>query len=259
MSVRGTFFNLFAALVVAAALGAGKAARAEDTNYGPDGAPTIVQRKLHTMTGRWEAGLAGGIALNTSLVDQYATLVSLSYHPNEWLDLGVDGLGDISQLSGLSYAIRADLRPRAAKIFKDEFANASQLRLAAFGVARLAPIYGKFNLASEVSIHFQAYLLGGGGGGYLHHESVNLCAQAGTATCLDGQFLTSDAVKPMAALGGGFRFYLGERWSVRTEVRSLLFADTVREHNEVTVPSSGLDRSYLGTIVLFVAGVSVIF
>ena len=79
MRVRGTHSDLLAALLIAVAFGAGKAARAEDTIYGPDGAPTVVQRKLHTMTGRWEAGLAGGIALNTSLVNQYATLLSISY------------------------------------------------------------------------------------------------------------------------------------------------------------------------------------
>jgi outer membrane beta-barrel protein len=257
MRVRSTRSDLLALLVLAATFGAGHAARAEDTIYGPDGAPTIVQRKLHTMTGRWEAGLAGGVALNTSLVDQYSLLFSLSYHPNEWLDLGADLLGDYAQLSGLSYAIRADLRPRAKGTLKDEFANAGQLRGGAFAMARLAPIYGKFNLASEVSIHFQAYLLGGGGVGYLHHESVNLCATAGTSQCTN--FQTSDAVKPMAEFGGGFRFYLGERWSVRTEVRSLLFADAYREQNDVTIPSSGSDRSYLGLIVLLDAGVSVIF
>ncbi len=247
-----------AAVAIASGAGVGDA-RAEDTIYGPDGAPTIVQHKLHAMTGRWELGLAGTIATNTSLVDQYGALLSLSYHPNEWLDLGADALGDFSQLSGLSYAIRADLRPRAKGTFKDEFANAGQLRRAAFGVVRLAPIYGKLNLASEVSIHFQAYLLGGAGAGYLHHESVNLCAQPGTAQCADGQFQTSDATKPMAELGGGFRFYLGDRWSFRTEVRSVLFQDSYREQNDVTIPSSGADHSYLGLIVLFVAGVSVIF
>ena len=257
MRVRSARSKLFAIAVIAAA--AGSAVRAEDTIYGPDGAPTVVQRKLHTMTGRWELGLAGALSTNTSLVDQYGALLSLTWHPNEWLDFGADALGDFTQLSGLSYAIRAALHTRAKDILKDEFANAGQLRAAAFAVARLAPIYGKFNLASEVSIHFQAYLLAGAGAGYLHHESVNLCAKPGTATCADGEFQTSDAVKPTAELGGGFRFYLGERWSVRTEVRSLLFRDSYKEKNDVTIPSSGTDHDYLGLIVLFAAGASVTF
>lgn len=247
-------------VVLAIALaGAGPAARAEDAVYGPDGAPTVVQRKLHKMTGRWELGLAGTLAANTALVDQYGALLSVGYHPNEWLDLGADALGDFSRLSGLSHAIRAQLPARARSTFKDEFANAGQLRGAAFGVARLAPIYGKLNLASELSFHFQAYLLGGAGAGYLHHESVNLCAEAGTAPCPDGQFQSSDAVKPMGELGAGFRFYLGDRSSLRTEVRSLLFPDSYRQQSDVTIPSSGSDHGYLGLIVLFVAGVSVIF
>ncbi|HEY4769592.1 MAG TPA: hypothetical protein VIH51_03175, partial [Myxococcales bacterium] len=46
------------------------AARGEEVVYGPDGAPTVVQGKLHSMTGLWEAGLSFGIAMNTALVDQ---------------------------------------------------------------------------------------------------------------------------------------------------------------------------------------------
>ena len=259
MRVRSTRSSPSALVAVAALAVAGTAARAEDTIYGPDGAPTVVQRKLHTMTGRWEVGLAFAVATNTSLVDQYGLLLSLGYHPVEWLDVGLDALGASTQLSGLSYAIRADLRPRAKGVLKDEFANAGQLKAAGFAAARLAPIYGKLNLASELAVHFQAYVLGGAGLGSLHHESVNLCAQPGTAPCADGQFQTSDAVKPVGELGLGFRFYLGDRLSLRTEVRGLLFPDSFREQSDVTVPSSGSDHSVLGLIVLFDAGVSVIF
>src|SRR5256885_8157432 len=56
------------------------AARAEDVIYGPDGAPTVVQRKLHAMSGRWEAGLSFDVALNTALVNQVGGLLSVSYH-----------------------------------------------------------------------------------------------------------------------------------------------------------------------------------
>lgn len=247
-------------LCLTVALTFAAAARAEDVVYGPDGAPTVVQHKLHTMTGRWELGMAAATAINTSLVDTYGGIVSLTYHPNEWLDFGGDGLVDYTQLSGLSDAIRADLRtPRSAKSPRDELANASQIRAAAFGMARLAPIYGKLNLASELKIHFQAYALAGAGAGYLHHESVNLCAKGGTQGCGQGQFQTSDSVKPMGEAGLGMRFYAGARWSVRTEVRSVLFRDTYKERNDLTNPDSGTSRGYLGLVVLFAAGASVTF
>ena len=50
--------DVLAALCLLGASGA----PAEELVYGPDGAPTVVQRKLHAMTGRWEAGASFGIA-----------------------------------------------------------------------------------------------------------------------------------------------------------------------------------------------------
>src|SRR5260221_5597628 len=121
----------------------GAAARAEEVIYGPDGAPTVVQRKLYTMTGRWEVGLLFDTALNTALVDQSGGVLSVTFHPNEWLDFGVEGLFNHTALSNLALNVRANLRPRQKTPLKDEFANDNQLRGGAFGVVRLAPIYGK--------------------------------------------------------------------------------------------------------------------
>jgi hypothetical protein len=41
-------------------------------------------------------------------------------------------------------------------------------------MARVAPIYGKLNLAGELPVHFQAFLTFGAGAALLRHESVNL-------------------------------------------------------------------------------------
>jgi len=55
-------------------------------------------------------GLAATAALNTALVDQFGGMLTVAWHPNEWLDLGGDGLGAYTALSGLSQDIRANLR-----------------------------------------------------------------------------------------------------------------------------------------------------
>jgi outer membrane beta-barrel protein len=240
----------------------GYAARAEDVVYGPDGAPTVVQHKLHTMTGHWEVGLAFNTALNTALVDQYGGLIDLSYHPNEWLDFGVEGLVNYTGLSTLANNVRADLcrnppNCRSSAQPKDEFANDNQMRFGGFGLARLAPIYGKFNLFSELAVHFQAYLLGGAGVLDVHRESVNLCAQSGTAACTAYQ--TDDAIKPAGEFGGGFRFYIGQRWSLRAEVRAYLFGSSYKAQNDLTAPSSGTPQNYLALISTFDAGLSIVF
>src|SRR5216110_793101 len=183
----------------------GAAARAEEVIYGPDGAPTVVQHKLYTMTGRFEVGLLFSTALNTALVDHYGGLVSLTWHPNEWLDFGAEGLFHFTRLSSLADNIRENLLARTPSSnhctaapypgCKDELANDNQLRAGGFGVARLSPIYGKFNLASEVKVHFQAFALGGAGVASIHRESVNLCETPGTSTCAGNDFVKNDTTR----------------------------------------------------------------
>jgi len=248
----------FRRVLVAASLAlAASAARADQAVYGPDGAPTVVQGKLHTMTGRWEAGASFGVAMNTGLVDQLGGLFSLSYHPNEWLDVGAEALLNHASLSTLAHNVRADLRPRTAGQIADELRNDNQLRAGAFGLARVAPIYGKFNLASELRVHFQAFFFGGAGAAQVRRESVNLCADPGTGPCQS--FQSSDSVAPAGLLGAGFRFFLGQRWSVRTEVRGYFFRSSYKRDNDLTDPSSGASRQYLATIATFAGGVSFLF
>ncbi len=244
-------------LLAAAGLLCASAAQAQDVIYGPDGAPTVVQGKLYQMTGRWEAGAAFGVALNTALVDQVGGLLSLSYHPNEWLDVGGEALLNHTALSGLARNVRADLRPRSQGQVGDEFRNDNQLQDGAFAVARVAPIYGKFNLASELRVHFQAFLLAGAGAAQIHRESVNLCAQPGTGAC--ESFQQSDALAGVGILGGGFRFYFNQRFSLRTEVRSYLFRSSFKRGSDLTEPSSGSTAHYLASVFTFGTGVSVLF
>ncbi len=231
--------------------------RAQEVVYGPDGAPTVVQHKLYTLTGRWEAVAMFNVALNTALVDQLGGVVGVAWHPNEWLDLGVEGLWNYTALSNLALNVRADLRPPTPTPHKDEMANDNQMRVAGFAVARFAPIYGKLNLASELKVHFQAYLLGGAGAAQIHRESVNLCANPGTAACTS--FQQSDAPKPAGEVGGGFRFYFGHTWSLRTEVRGYFFSSSYKQDNNLTDPSSGTPKSYLAVIATFDTGLSILF
>jgi len=245
-----------ALLAASVALATG-AARADPVVYGPDGAPTVVQHKLHTMTGRWEAGASFGIALNNSLVDQLGGLLSLSYHMNEWLDVGAEALLNQTSLSELAHNVRADQRPRTAGQVADEFSNDNQLRAGGFAVARIAPFYGKFNLASELPVHFQAFFLGGAGAAEIRRESVNLCADPGTGPCQ--AFQTNDSVTGVGLVGAGFRFYLGQRWSLRTEVRGYFFRSSYKRGNDLTDPSSGDTRHYLAAIATFGGGLSFLF
>jgi len=262
MRLQSTVHRLPRAALLAAlalvALGAGSAA-AEDVIYGPDGAPTVVQRKLYPMSNRWELGLRLQTSLNTPLVVQDGALLDLSYHTNEWFDFGGELFGNYTALSNLADVIRQKLPERTATTPKDEIANTDQLRGGFLAVARVAPIYGKINLASEINVHFQTYLLLGAGVTMLHHESVNLCAVGGTTACPEGDFQTNDQITFVGELGGGFRFYLSEHWSLSAEVRAFLYPSQYKADNDLTNPTSGTETSYLGSMVSFSLGIARLF
>lgn len=239
-------------------------AAAEEVIYGPDGAPTVVQRKLYPITGKWEVGLRFGAALNTALVDHLGGMLSVSYHANEWLDLGVDAMGNFTRLSGLTDQIRDKLPARADATTQrantgDEIGNADQLQFAGAFVARLAPVYGKLDFASEFKVHLQAFVLLGVGGGLVKHESVNLCNVAGRTACAAGTFQQSTSFAPAGEVGGGFRFYLGPAWSLELAVRAFLFPAKLKEANDLTNPSSGTDKTYLGLVSMFNVGFARMF
>jgi len=272
-----SFLRALRVSAVCLSLCAASAGAAEPVIYGPDGAPTVVQRKLYTMTGRWEVGLSGATAMSTPLLFHYGGTLQITRHPNEWLDAGVELAFNATGLSSLADQVREKLGPRADSttqqgIKNDEIANASQMRMAAMAIVRLAPFYGKFNLASEVKVHFQAYGFAGAGVGFFRHESINICGTAGTAACGPASFMTTDnhfsfldtdvsigVARPAGQVGGGLRFYLNDQWSLRTEVHAYLFPDTFREAADLTQPASGADKTYLGLLTTFAAGLSVMF
>ena len=250
-----------AALIAALALAAfgARPAAAEDVIYGPDGAPTVLQHKLYPMSDTFELSLRAQTALNQPLVIHYGGGLTFSYHPNEWFDAGLEAFGNYTALSNLSEVIREKLPVRNSTTPKDEIANSDQLRFGGLVNARVAPIYGKFNLASELPVHFQTYILVGAGLGQLHHESVNLCAVNGTTACPDGDFQTTDQFQFLGEIGGGFRFYLGDKWSLSTEVRAYLFPAQYKADNDLTNAASGVETGYLGSIVMFSLGVGRLF
>jgi outer membrane beta-barrel protein len=254
------------AAVLALAVAALSASKlyADDVIYGPDGAPTVLQHKLYEMSNRWELGLRLQTAINTPLVTHYGGILDFTYHPNESFDVGLEGFGNYTALSNLSDVIREKLGTRSSSAHHDELANADQMRFGALAIARIAPIYGKINLASEVKIHFQTYLLAGVGAAAFHHESVNVCAASGTGICPEDQFEQSDFFTVVGEVGGGFRFYFSNDWSMSTEVRAFLFPTQYKANNDLTdpqdsQPGTGVETSYLGTIVTFSIGLERMF
>lgn len=243
---------------------AAPAARAQQPLYGPDGAPTVVQHKRFPLTGRWETSLLLATSIGSALTDQTGLVLQQRYHPNEWLDVGVDALLQKTNLSGLADQIRARLPPRvdpatSAPNVASELSRGSELRGGALAAARLAPIYGKLDLAGDVAVHFQAFLLAGVGVGAVHHESVNLCAAAGSSPCQPGQYQTWDAFKPLFDAGLGMRFWASDHVTLELQLRAHAYPDSYKEQNDLTNPASGVSRTYLAVLTTAGAGLSVLY
>jgi len=248
--------------IVFVVLAAATSARAADVVYGPDGAPTVVQRKLHTMSKRWEAGLTLGTALNASLVDHYGGLLSVTYHPNEWADYGVELGANYTRVSGLGEEVRSQLPPRAnprtgTPNFGDDVRGADQMRGVALAMGRIAPIYGKINPFGEASVHFQAYALAGAGVGMFRHDSMDLCSVAGSSGC--DSFASESYTRPVGELGAGMRFYLSRTVSLRTELRAFFHPATVVRGADLTQPGTGSTERYLGVLTVLGVGASALF
>jgi len=226
--------------------------------------PAGVQGKLYAMSHRWEVGVGFLTAVSSSLVDQTGGVLSITYHPNEWSDFGLELLANRTTFSDLSGQIRGSLPARSSALTGqpntgDEISGVDQLRRGALAVARVAPIYGKVNLAGELAVHFQAYLLAGAGAASFSHESLNLCATAGSSACAPGDFQTSTSVEPVGEAGAGMRFYLGQRWSLRGEIRGFLFPATYLRNADLTQPGTGTPSRYIGFTATVGAGVSALF
>jgi outer membrane beta-barrel protein len=259
------------ALVLGAALCAALPAGAEQVVYGPDGAPTVVQHKKYPLSARWESSLLFSTGLNDALTSHLGAVLEQTYHPNEWLDLGLDLVLNKTSLSGLTDQIRGKLPDSAPRTKPgppvsgntgSELAHASQLQAGGLAQVRIAPIYGKVDLAGELAVHFQAFVTAGAGAGYVHHESVNLCAVAGAAACQPGQFQVSNGVKPLGDLGGGLRFYLGQHASLEGQLRAYLYPDTVRDRVDLSAGEAaqgGQSHTVLAVLATLLVGVSVVY
>lgn len=252
------------ALAAALALLVALPCAAQQVVYGPDGAPTVVQRKKHRLAGRWETALLASRGLSDALADHLGLVFEASYHPTEWLDLGAGVLANSTGLSTLAGQIRSRLPARTLSgtgvgAIGADFTGASQLRAGALAQARLTPLYGKLNLAGELAVHFQAFALVGAGAGYVRQESVDLCADPGTSPCQAGRFQTESAVRPLGEAGLGFRFFLGQHTSIETELRAYFHPERVKENVDLTNPASGSSRQVLAIKPALLAGVSVVY
>lgn len=202
----------------------------------------VVRNRLFTNEGKFEAGATVGLTPINYLVRHTNLTANLAYNLDEqWsVELGA-GYALSSQTNLAEDAALSVVRssPITTNKTVDDFEDLWQLTWNATLVARWSPLYGKLNVAAELPVHFNAYLLAGGGVGGMERDSLVYCMGSPSSqsrnryTCSAelGEVadnlapLHDSTVKPVFVGGAGLRFYLAQWAGVRLEVRDVVFPD----------------------------------
>ncbi len=203
----------------------------------------VVRNRQFAVDGKLEGNLGVGLTVVNYLTDHTNLSGSLAYNFTEQLALEVGGGYALSRHTNVADAaahevVTADPSVQQKKV--NDFSDLWQMGWSATGALRWAPIYGKLNIAAELPVHFQFYLLAGGGAGGMSRDSLVYCigspVNRKSATCSPSESgaadnltpLHSSAIKPLAMAGAGLRFFINKWSGLRLEVRDVAFPDSYR-------------------------------
>lgn len=181
----------------------------------------IVQVRPFTEAGRWELTLFGQGSYG-KFTEHLGLSAELAYHLRENLaaQLGLLWFPHAQQ-SGFTEQLidKVSQEPLAADVLL--------LQAAALLGLELMPVYGKLNVFDGRILRFGFYLNTSLGAG---KTRLQLNHPAAGSQVTQRQY--GDAgVRPMAALGAGFRVFLSEQVTVRVELRDLVYSAYVSRVN----------------------------
>jgi outer membrane beta-barrel protein len=166
----------------------------------------VVQRRLYSKDGRFEIAPFAGIIPNDDFIVYYPTGLRLSYHFSEAFSVegsfahAFDSETDLTSFL-TSDEVGIDLKRADIQEFIRRYFNVNIL---------WAPIYGKISLLGLKLSHFETYV-GMGFGFFQTHEVP--------ADDPDG----NDQTKASGNTIFGFRWFINDRFNIRTEYRQYFF------------------------------------
>lgn len=189
----------------------------------------VIEKRPFTEQGRWELSLFGPVQVNAKFTEHFGVATEVAYHLRENLAVQLGAVWfPLAQQSGLTeqLVIQAHQEPLAA--------NALLLQGAAMAGLELMPVYGKLNIFDGKILRVGFYLNAGLGVAKtrLQLAQANTVNSQGQTVPTDSGRTFGDAgIRPMAALGAGFRVFLGERITLRLELRDLVYSAYVSQVN----------------------------
>lgn len=186
----------------------------------PDVRVHVVEKRPFTEAQRWELSFFGNAQVNPKFTQHAGVALELAYHLRENFaaQLGLLYFPYAVQ-SGLSEELltRAGVAPDAAEAFL--------LRGAVLGGVELMPIYGKLDVFDGRILRLGVYLNAGLGAA---RTRLQLRPAADPTT---GRTFGDTGYRPIASLGAGLRVFLGDRFTVRLELRDLAYSGYVSRVN----------------------------
>lgn len=226
----------------------------------------VVRNRKYSVQNRIEASPMVGLSMTNRMTEQYNFQLGIAYNFSETLALELRPGFAMGGLTSIGKQARTDLptidqdpSPRS------EFQDLWRLEWSALVMPRWTPIYGKINLATELPIHFQAYLTAGAGVVGLTYDSI-VYQQSGDG---DASYLSEQRQSFAIAGGAGLRIFLNELLSLRLEIYDLAYPDeyrsqidrrTARNEADGSAPQQGAVTSAgLSNVLFFNAGISATF
>jgi outer membrane beta-barrel protein len=204
----------------------------------------VVRNRKFTVAGKFEVSAGGGATLVNYLTSHENLQASFGYNFAETLALELSGGWAFSSQTNVADAVSSEVvraDPNSTQKQVDDFEDLWRMTWNATGAVRWAPLYGKVNVAAELPIHFQAFLLAGAGAGGMVRDSLVYCIgqplSRSSATCSANpgngpnalKALHDAKVKPLFTGGFGLRFFVVDRVGLKVEIRDVAFPDSFRE------------------------------
>ena len=179
----------------------------------------VVEKRPFTESGRTEVSLFAPVQINSRFTRHAGISAELAYHLREnlavqagvtWFPLAVQ--------SGLSEEL-------ANKVGEAPIASdALLLQGNALLGLELMPIYGKLDIFDGKILKLGIYLNAGLG-------AAKTRLQLRSSDSVGGRSFGDAGIRPAAGLGGGFRVFVNDRFTVRLELRDRLYSSYVSRVN----------------------------
>lgn len=194
--------------------------------------PAVV-KQLYDLGGRFEVVLTPAMSVFDKYTRHVGTSLGVAYFFNDYI--GVEVEGGYAFLSGDRKLLDEILRTSTElhdpsdpnrNIEKLPLTDLKRMTWWAMGGLIFNPLYGKLNFSAELAVSIHLYFVGGAGVAEYYYSELDH-----TSACAPFEGFCKTNVKydggmhPSFYFGGGVRFHIGQKWSLRVEVRDVFFYD----------------------------------